>query len=200
MDKVKLLEKFTGQGDIREHLNQPFNLDSRTVATNGHMIISIPKLSEYSECDKESFTEAVKGILADIEKQTYSAIPDIEFPEKSKCKTCSGAGYCCFCEECDGESVVEWSTGFSWYEAECKSCAGHGYQATSKEDGKLCPECLGEKESFPTHSHVKIGDMGFASRYVNTLKQIDGIEISVGKKMLFFKGTDCCGAVMPVRL
>ncbi len=46
------INQFCGKDDIRSHLNAPFIVDGRIVATNGHVIIVMPNDGKNEYLDK----------------------------------------------------------------------------------------------------------------------------------------------------
>lgn len=154
------LSDFCGKDDPRTYINQPFNLNGRTIATNGHIMVSVSELKEYSENESKISQDSIDRILKG-KPEVFAEFPK-EYPsvEMVKCKPCNGKGKAEIrtCRECDGEGIVDLESDYNYYEVECKSCDGEGYQIT-KSTEEDCSDCDGtglvrKSDSLP----VKIGD------------------------------------------
>lgn len=66
------LEKFTGKDDKREWLNQPFNIGDETIATNGHIIIAVPKREGYVELARAKQLSVQLGV-----QRVLDSIPEV---------------------------------------------------------------------------------------------------------------------------
>jgi excinuclease UvrABC ATPase subunit len=156
----ELLGHFTATDEFVPWAQQPFTIDNRNMATDGHTMISIPKIAEYEGIgeEKEAATRAyfsgqnmkAEILTADIK----TAIESIKsFVEKVKVKK--------ECPECEGLGLVEWSY---------KKCIGDF----------ACPVCNGNGE-------VTTGATEDVVRYEDTLLQIGEhlFKRSVVAKLLF---------------
>jgi hypothetical protein len=64
------INEWCGKNDVRDYLNQPFNLSGKTVATNGHVLIAVDQRQEYKPLEKELDAEkfiAVSGEYIDLD-------------------------------------------------------------------------------------------------------------------------------------
>lgn len=157
-----------------EHLREPFSEGDHSYATNGHILIRVPRV--------EGFKEGRPGTIKLDEfifegGAGYDALPNYDPPKKEKCDTCKGHGKVSPCEECDGDGDVEWFSGFNWYSDGCKSCQGHG---SVVGNDKVCPECEGEKTVYvDPWSFVDIGDdeRALAVILLEKMKTLPGVEL-----------------------
>src|SRR5271166_2898199 len=108
------LAKFVSTDVERARMARPWSRGEFTYATNGHIMVRIPRLAEVPECSDAPDVEGiVMPLLAD---QTETApLPAYELPkvDKNECRTCEGRGLehdcpdCeCECDDCDGTGAV----------------------------------------------------------------------------------------------
>ena len=104
------LAKFVSTDVGRARMARQWSRGEFTYATNGHIMVRIPRLAEVPECSDAPDVEGiVMPLLAD---QTETApLPAYELPkvDKNECRTCEGRGLehdcpdCeCKCDDCDG--------------------------------------------------------------------------------------------------
>jgi hypothetical protein len=97
----------------REELRQPFSRGDFTYATNGHIMVRVPRRIDVSrdvvlKVDPET-------ILAGINETKFRPLPNVTLPDDSTvaCPSCNGSKHehrcpdCkCKCEYCDGAGLV----------------------------------------------------------------------------------------------
>lgn len=107
-DEIDLMP-FCGKDVGRENLHKPFTIDDRTYATDGHVIISVPKRDDVAAA---SDPPNVARVFKDAGKPELSPLRAVAIPTlgTEMCEHCSGRGTehdcpnCrCTCEFCDGE-------------------------------------------------------------------------------------------------
>src|SRR5271166_6020370 len=108
------LTKFVSTDVGRARMARPWSRGEFTYATNGHIMVRIPRLAEVPErSDGPDVESKVMPLLAD---QTETApLPAYELPkvDKDECLTCNGRGLIhgcpdckCKCYDCDGTGAV----------------------------------------------------------------------------------------------
>jgi hypothetical protein len=83
-----------------------------TYATNGHILIRVPRLPEIPENPKCPDAEKVLALTAQEETASLPSF-EIPTPEMSACESCNGRGTehdcpdcACDCDECDGSGEI----------------------------------------------------------------------------------------------
>ena len=177
------------------HFAQPVTRGEFTYATNGFMIIRVSKIDRFTsnppfDIHKVAITPEHAGEWIDI--------PEYKTPEKVKCTSCHGIGFCQECHECDGEGIVFWNTDKHRYEAECAECYGEGYIPGGD---KKCPYCDNgfayENDWLPINIHgEKIN-----TAILDKIKGLPGIKIFIpsAEDIISFKFDYGDGAIMCMR-
>jgi hypothetical protein len=115
------LTPFCSTSKWRPYLTRPFHIDDRTYATDGLIMVRVPRSGEV-----ELSTELVPENIVEQIRQWFSTIGDMTFepaalrlpaggpPKMVKCGACEGRGHehdcpdcSCKCEECEGSGRVE---------------------------------------------------------------------------------------------
>ena len=192
------IKKFCGSSKYRSWMNAPFNLNGRTVATNGHILISVPEI-EGTEPFNDPGKEGIAKVLDLIASADFAPMPKIDYPDSHECFACRGTGKATRskCEECDGQGEVTFSNDHNSYEIECKSCWGDG--DILKAGGEShCGDCRGSGIRYGFDTQLLVGQLWFDPCY---LKLIDSpeTEIAFGDGMLLFRCADAVGAIMRMR-
>ncbi len=193
------LLSFCGKDDITQHLNKPFNFDGRTIASNNHILVSIPEINGHEEI-KESLKHMANKIINF--KGSYHPIDKdaICFPEKTCCETCEGSGNSSrkTCDECSGYGFVESDSDYNFYEVDCKTCHGRGSVFVKSKE--ICQDCNGEGSCFKPYSHVIVLGIPINPNYLKQIMNIGGVEFFAEDMMLYFKSGEVKGAVMGMRV
>lgn len=99
------LQRFCAEGyDLRYYLRKPWSRGNRTFATNGHILIHVPRLAEVPEDAKAPDTTR---LLESAKTGKWRLVPETAMPPDVPCGWCHGSGKEMSdrrykCEECDG--------------------------------------------------------------------------------------------------
>ena len=112
IDAAYLQKCCSAYDDLRWYLRKPWSRGEWTYATNGHIMIRVPRLPDVAENDKSPDAEK---LLAKIPPATeWLSVPALAPLPKIDCPECDGngtrecsMGYKHPCEECDGTGKVE---------------------------------------------------------------------------------------------
>lgn len=94
------LKQFCGTDPFRPYLLTPFSAGDFSYATNGNLMVRIPRLPELPEQDKIAKWDAP---LEGIETRTFAPLPHGPIPDvpESECEVCSGRGRDHECPDCE---------------------------------------------------------------------------------------------------
>ena len=115
---IKTLKQFCGDDDTREILKQPSSQDDWTWATDGRMVVRVPRMADVPEVERYPKCSMVFGqYQPDGDWQPLPKIPPQESSECS-CSKCHGSGECrcknCQCKHlcgvCDGSGQITVTT------------------------------------------------------------------------------------------
>ena len=109
------LQPFCSTDPSRSYLHKPWSRDDYSTATNGHILVRVPRRADIEENDKAPDIMKVIGKI--IPGQRLGPLPQIEFPEKvlENCGLCNGSGHqhddqcescTCPCEDCNGIGIL----------------------------------------------------------------------------------------------
>ena len=104
------LQKFCGdEKDSKVHVNRPWSRGSWTYATNGHIVLRLPKLPDVSENPKAPDVEKLFQDADERGPYEWVDVPEVTV-NWLECPDCSGTGiwteglkHPTECEECDGK-------------------------------------------------------------------------------------------------
>lgn len=201
------INKFCGEDDIRSHLNAPFIVDNKIVATNGHVIIVMPNdgKNEYPQCPERVHAARVINIIESASTWFPANKEKIVFPEMGPCLVCRGTGKAkkIKCEECEGHGTVDAETDYStYYDLTCASCGGAGYDNNLETD-ETCQDCNGSGKVYELYACVEILGINVQVKYLSLIMDEENLEFaSVNEnRMLAFRiGADTIGAIMGCRV
>lgn len=162
---------------------KPFNHGDRAYATDGHVLISVPR--------QEGLAEEKTYPIAKAFPKTG---PDEWFPvpavEVQPCKYCNGKVVNYTCHECGGSGYVNLANDFHEYNIECETCEGSG-------EAICCPFC--NMTGVNADGLVSIGNAHFKANLLHLIKDLPNIKISptgpITAAWLSFDGGE--GALMP---
>lgn len=106
------LAPFCSTEETRFYIMKPWSRGEYTFATNGHILVRVPRRTDIAENDL--CPDAAK-VFAKIEAQICAPLPAYKLPdeEKNECSLCEGGGKghdcpdCeCACANCDGKGEV----------------------------------------------------------------------------------------------
>ncbi|MCK4620690.1 MAG: hypothetical protein KAT62_00605 [Desulfuromonadales bacterium] len=176
-------------------IGSPFSVGEYTFATNGSIIVRVPRMAEFPEVN--GAPEPNKLPFWDHDEQTvWDDLPAYDTAERKPCESCQGAGKQHACAECDGEGEVEFSTAFSNYECECKSCLGDGFLPSGNN---ACSCCFGSGINLDIP--VKYSNRSISMKFLEMMQTLPVVKICPhGEYYEAFRFTfdGGCGAVMPM--
>jgi len=176
--------------------SKPFSHGDFTYASDGRMIIRVPRIPEISSAKPDALKLEKLGFPADGECVTE--FPEYEALERHKCPICKGYGKVEECPECDGEGSVEFDNGYHMYSADCKSCGGRGAVSGGNEK---CSNCNGTGRSYADGwAHVDIGDVRLSARLLDKIKDLPNVKLGpvdgAERKMVAFSFDGGDGVLM----
>jgi hypothetical protein len=183
----------------RDKVCAPFTFEGFTYATNGHILVRVPRLPDVPEWEAVNEQAANLFALVDMAKAkaALTEIPDFGEPEREPCKWCKGTGKITTCPECDGEGEVALDSGYHEYECECLTCFGDGKVSGGAE---ICPQCKGVG-SLAGVAKIAIGEVLFGSQYLTMIKALPDAKIApldpLNGNYFVFEGGE--GMLMPMR-
>ncbi len=193
--EIKDLEKFCRRSSPREYIasvkiEKPWSAREFTFATNGYVIVPVPRKEDVPEGGKEA--PEVNTMFLNLPNPKWFCLPE-NLPEKQDCKTCNGEGKNFECPECGGTGEIIFYKNGHDYEADCKECDGNGKIAT-------CEDCAGTGKE-PAKVGVEIEGVKFQAWLLSLLKTLPNCLISPGGHQLpaqfKFDGGD--GLIMSLR-
>lgn len=189
------LHDFCAKDDPRKYLKKPFNLDDKTIATNGHILIAVTRLSEFDNAEAaEKVGDIIKKHMSHKFNDFYK-LPKIDF-EKFRCEKCDGSGVSDWCYECEGERVVYLGNDHNSYCCNCLSCAA--------KDNNFCLKCNGQGygehfDAIVLHCNGLI--RAFSPGYIRLISMLGGASVSLDSehKEMMFIFDEGFGYLMPIR-
>jgi hypothetical protein len=190
-----LTEKF------RPYLAAPFSIGEFTYATNGHVLVRVPRREDAPEYAGPRKLEAMLASLAGPHGPA-SAIPDLKtILQTKKCDVCDGSGWVAQCEKCGGDGFIECCE--CGQEKDCEDCSetGHFPAKAGEDDAKICEDCAGKGVEF-SEQYVALSDKNvFQVKYLNLILELPKVEIALADEqspsVFFFEGG--CGLIMGCR-
>jgi len=196
------INDFISTDDIRVYLHKPFNLNGKTVATNGHCVLFSPMDNAFADNETlETVKDGALKIQNFISQAEFIQLPSITMPEIFPCIMCNATGLCTstVCEECNGDRLVYFENQYNSYAIECATCDGEGY-ISMPGTGETCPACEGTKKRFQLGSTVSVEGVKLDPALLEKISDVENIEISGDKArtMLFFRAGEFYGALMGI--
>ena len=199
---IETLKKFCHDDATRPNIATPWSAGEHSYATDGHILIRVPRLEDVPERDD---VPAPDELFKIPEPPEWFALADMALPAQEStektCPDCNGAtaieakeeGY--DCPECDGGGTVEFDNRYSDYEVDCKTCSGGGKI-------KKCEPCKSAgKITTQNMQPTQVGNAHFQLRYLLLLKGLPGCKLGPSAKdkdvaSFTFDGGD--GRLMPM--
>lgn len=183
----------------REKQRGPFSLGEYTYATNGHILVRVPRLVDVPEW--EAVNEKAAAMFDGLDYAALDAalvdIPDFPQPDPEICTVCKGSSKISKCPECDGEGEVLLENDHHEYECTCKTCAGDGKVSGNES---VCSSCHGSGKKA-VWAKISVGCTHLSSHYLTMLKDLPGMRIAPTEpvKGNYFKWNEGDGLLMPMR-
>ena len=195
------LQKFCSKDSIRININKPFSEGIYTYATNGHIIVRVPRIEGVGEQETSDKFNPVKPepLFASIPDYPYFTIPDIPEPSFDECSKCAGTGKVKVCPECDGDGEVHFSTRYNNYDCDCETCGGDGVFVKGKGNENTCEKCDGEGKIYKRENSIASGRL-YQNIYLSWLKELPECLLAEtpGLAPGHFKFTGGDGLLMPL--
>lgn len=119
--KTKIdLQQFCITNKTRLNIAKPFSVGDYTYATDGCIIIEVPRLKNVGEVNGSPKVDYVMAMYPSGEKK-YSKLPDLPKWERVQCKTCDG----------NGTRASVYGHGY-----DCETCRGRGEERFLFDLGK----------------------------------------------------------------
>lgn len=191
---MALLQKFcASRYDGREYLRKPILRGDHVYATNGHIMIRVPKGGlvaaelAYPKGLAEMFDKAKSGLVP----WQFVDLPPL--PPLKACAFCGGSGKAYQCPSCDGEGY------FIRDDEDCAKCGGSGQVTEENPHGQVeCGNCAGYGNEF--NIRVEAGNAGYADIYLHMIADLPGLEFaSRGEEAAYFTFDGGDGLLMPRR-
>lgn len=198
------LQPFCSLDETRASIVKPWSKGAYSYATNGHIIVRVPRSEDVPENKAAPETEQLfYRASVGMSGAPRSQAPATEEPPRKTCDACEGTGKSKQCpeDECEEGTVVFTTTRHS-YEFTCRECDGSGYIAGAGGDCRICEGTgLGGYE----HNAIRVGTQHFDQLYLSLITKhlpCCWITCSTGKHLdaalLEFDGG--VGLIMPINM
>ena len=209
------LQKFCSKADRHTgKLDSPWSFGEFTYASNGVILIRVPRLADVGENDNAPKIHLREfPLLLSTEPAEWVSVPEVDYGG-DECEVCYGTGIALLCPECEGDGEVAVRSRFNDYEdQECLTCQGNGqisrgewasFVKMHKFKGEAiegnCDRCDGSgmegTQDFKTVNGVKLNE-----KYLWMLGELPGATLGTfgphDAVRFRFDGGD--GLVMPMR-
>jgi hypothetical protein len=161
----------TDTEDFNKHA--PWSFGEHSYATNGHVIVRIPRLEDVPDAEDEWKKKSSKTLFDIPAPSEWFPLADIKLPKVKKVD----------CSECDGDGTVT--------HEDCPDCSGH-----------KCEVCGGAGKEEITREPVSIGNTHYQLVYLRLLKSLPNCRIGphtnpMDRALFQFDGGD--GLLMPMK-
>lgn len=157
-------------------MSSPFSAGDYSYATNGHLIIRVPRVDDIPERDNAPGIGPLVWKHNDI--ADWHDLPEYESPPAKTCVACDGSGYTEDCPECEGDGNVFFSNDHNEYSFDCKTCDGEGVEPSNEEDGELCEDCAGTGEIKHDTIPITWGKGYINAVLMEQIKDLPGLKLS----------------------
>ena len=177
--KLEDLQPFCSVDETRYGLLQPFNHGPHTYATDGRVIVRVPKIEEIP--DRKGLPKNPADVIpAGIGYKPVELPPNWENyqPTKLECKDCKGTGQQIKCRHCNGTGEVECES--CGHEDNCEHCRGSGMAPTKDQGNSVeCEECDGTGEyEKPFSVALNRGAVAVDLRYLRLVMKLPGVALT----------------------
>lgn len=164
------LQQFCAGPDDREYLRTPFSKGDYSYATNGHIMVRVPRDPSLGECKRPDLPVEPPFVNLDdakFAKITHGTLPILPPDRQEHCEDCDGRGSEHDCPDC---------------QCDCQSCGGTGKQTVRP---RISTEIAGRVVNL---------------RYALMVLALPGVEVAAADKgPLLFRFDGGVGVVMPIR-
>jgi len=197
------LQQFCGSGDDYPDLAEPFSHEGQTYATDGALLIRVPRMAEVSKPCPKLLLSHLPGLLGENYDGQWIAIPVLPAPSTLTCPNCNGSGKVYPCPECEGERSVKYVGKTADWGIECPLCKGYGHV----DDGETAMECGNCQGSGCKETNLlankKVGEVRVENRLLRKIATLPDVELFAPRKSgvneVFFRFTGGVGVVMVLR-
>lgn len=167
--------KFCADDFLRPYLRRPFSCGNYSYATNGHIMVRVPRRDDFADLD-ETASDAAKSAKWDAplgghEASTFIKL-DVELPAQvtsgDQCSGCEGSGHTHDCPDC---------------QCICRKCGGTGQRNPERDISTTINAGL------------------YALYYVRLMLSLPGLEVQADAKdraPMLFRFNGGIGALMPL--
>lgn len=142
------LQRFCSKEEWRHFLQKPFSRNQFTFATNGHILVRVPRLDDVPEVPEAPDVEKIlpKNFHeVKIRPMVSGTLPKVQI-KVEQCDVCDGIGHEHKCPDCS---------------CDCESCEGTGEIRISSDD----------------KASVSIGDAVFSLSYIRELQLLPDVHV-----------------------
>lgn len=171
------LSKFTSSPDGTggHYLSTPWSVGDHSVATNGHILVRVPRRDDIPENDKAPSLETV--LASAFPSDDFIPFPAFTPAPAEPCNDCRGIGRVTECEDCDGEGEHECLECGN--ETECASCQGSGVHPDRLGDAEAikCAACAGSGHRDDKCSVTLADNLHISQRYALLIADLPAARI-----------------------
>lgn len=183
-------------------MSKPFTQGEYTFATNGFVLIRVPKILGIPEIGKEHKINQVFLEVFDKSPEMFYPIGDLG--QKNDCNKCDGKGFHYTCPECDGTGYASAYNDFSEYDdLVCQTCGGDGNisetefrkinLARNHFQTKRCRQCYGTGKRYENDSYY-IGGIKLSTAQLGLIEDLPDVKIGIfansNSELIKFSGGD----------
>jgi hypothetical protein len=185
------LRAFCGTDDDRAWMHQPWSRCDYTYATNGKILIRVPRLADVED---GNYSKSCDNLVRPHDTAEWLPMPVVDMPEPETCSACEGRKADMRCDEREGCGKLTLSSNKHDYDVDCISCGGSGRLPT-------CPTCHGTGQVMPIDI-VHVGEAAFQTRYLALFSRLPCCEIAATgpESVAAIRFTGGVGAIMPFRV
>lgn len=194
---LETLKQFCSRDTTRTQIQQPWSMDGHSFATDGHILMRVPRLDQVAE--NRDAPETGHLFANSPHTGNFLPIPDLPEPQDGPCPECKGSGKVpARCQKCDGEGTIlcpQCEDG----QLECDECDGTGLP--EEESEVPCEDCDGSGKR-PVLQRVAVGNQTVDAKFLRLIEDLPNVRITNSQKELsaltfVFDGGD--GLIMPIR-
>jgi len=201
-----LLSLFVSTDPSHQQLHEPFSVGNHSYATDGKILIRVPRQPDIPEK-----TEDIPpvGVIAIEPPECYIFSPlsaaDVPAANEVPCDECFGTGQVGLCHECHGDGAVSFKSAYNGYAVPCKTCSGHG-RVTEGHSVTTCEVCQGKKKTVDQSTLYEILPGKWIPLFLIDLvvRNLESVEVAPLNEYLvairFDGGDGCIGLCLPPEL